>query len=89
MVALIISSFCLRSRLLVIATFLARTGSATVWFSLVLRLPVSLTSLMFSQISLDVFIFEMILFMLIFVYYLRGICLLVLITFTSFVNFLV
>lgn len=68
MVALIISSFCLRSRLLVIATFLARTGSATVWFSLVLRLPVSLTSLMFSQISLDVFIFEMILFMLIFLF---------------------
>lgn len=51
MVALIISSFCLRSRLLVIATFPARTGSATkvlVWFSLVLRLPVSVTSLMFS-----------------------------------------
>lgn len=68
MVAFIISSFCLRSRLLVIATFLARTGSATVWFSLVLRLPVSLTSLMFSQISLDVFIFEMILFMLIFLF---------------------
>lgn len=68
MVALIISSFCLRSRLLVIATFLARTGSTTVWFSLVLRLPVSLTSLMFSQISLDVFIFEMILFMLIFLF---------------------